>query len=377
MHLLIMRKNNATQIAKTLAPELFSRATEADQKGQLPKEDIDALKSSGYLALNIPKRYGGYEYSLRECVEAQLELAQGSGSTAIVAAMQLQVLGAARDCKTWADDLFERFCHETVNGALFNSVATEPDLGSPSRGNLFKSTAQLTETGFCINGHKNLTTGGHHLTHMLVKAMCDDRPAVFLVEQTREGIRWENTWQHALSFRASDSHDVHFENCEIPSENLVRSHPNPPGNPSPWFAMMLASVYLGTAIAARNTVIQYALERVPTALGKPIATLPKIQRQIGELDMPLQAARSLLLDTAETWNYNIANIARAKQYAISVANEVTDKALQIAGGAALTPSLPLERYFRDVRAGHMQPPSGDTALEMIGQNAIDQMKDKK
>jgi alkylation response protein AidB-like acyl-CoA dehydrogenase len=50
---------------------------------------------------------------------------------------------------------------------------------------------------------------------------------------------------------------------------------------------------------------------------------------------------------------------------------VTDKALQIAGGTSLTRDLPLERYFRDTRAGLMQPPSGDTALEIIGRNAIE------
>ncbi|MEZ4516754.1 MAG: hypothetical protein R3C44_07910 [Chloroflexota bacterium] len=37
------------------------------------------------------------------------------------------------------------------------------------------------------------------------------------------------------------------------------------------------------------------------ALGKPIATLPKIQRQIGEIDAALQAARALLFEVAELW----------------------------------------------------------------------------
>ncbi|MBL8157243.1 MAG: acyl-CoA dehydrogenase, partial [Anaerolineae bacterium] len=36
----------------------------------------------------------------------------------------------------------------------------------------------------------------------------------------------------------------------------------------------------------------------------------------------------------------------------------------------LTRDLPLERYFRDTRAGLMQPPSGDTALEIVGNGAI-------
>ncbi|MGA1195954.1 MAG: acyl-CoA dehydrogenase family protein [Candidatus Latescibacterota bacterium] len=370
--------SNQTHItlAKDLATQFHTRANEADQKSKLPIEDIQALKSSGYLTLNIPKKYGGFDLSLRECIEAQLELAQGSASTALVTAMQLQVFGAARDCKTWTDEIYERFCTEAVNGALFNSVATEPQLGSPSRGALFKSTAEKTDTGYCINGLKTWTTGGKHLTHMLVKAMYQDEPAVFLVEQNRPGIRWEETWKDALSFRASDSHDVYFENCNIPKENRVIPHPAPPNIRSPWFPMMLASVYLGSAIAARNTVIQYALERVPTALGKPIATLPKIRRQIGEIDMPLQAARIHLLDTADTWHGNDAKIAAAKHFAITVANDVTEKALLIAGGTALTHKLPLERHFRDVRAGHMQPPSGDTALEIIGINAINSIETK-
>ena len=54
----------------------------------------------------------------------------------------------------------------------------------------------------------------------------------------------------------------------------------------------------------------------------------------------------------------------------------TDKALQIAGGTGLTRDLPLERFFRDTRAGLMQPPSGDTALEIVGRGAIEQISSK-
>ena len=65
-----------------------------------------------------------------------------------------------------------------------------------------------------------------------------------------------------------------------------------------------------------------------------------------------------------------ARIAAAKTMVTETANTVTDQALRIAGGSSITKALPLERYFRDVRAGAMQPPSGDTALEMVGRAAI-------
>jgi alkylation response protein AidB-like acyl-CoA dehydrogenase len=143
----------------------------------------------------------------------------------------------------------------------------------------------------------------------------------------------------------------------------------------------MAVVYLGAAVAARNAVIKYALERTPTALGQPIATLPKIQRQIGEIDLALQAARALLFEVAGQWTGEEENrrklyprVVAAKVQVIEAANDVTDQALRIAGGLSITKALPLERYFRDVRAGPMQPPAGDMALEMIGRHAIEEWK---
>ena len=52
----------------------------------------------------------------------------------------------------------------------------------------------------------------------------------------------------------------------------------------------MVATYLGTALAARDDVIRDALQRVPPALGRPISTLPKIQRLVGEMDVALQAA---------------------------------------------------------------------------------------
>ena len=94
--------------------------------------------------------------------------------------------------------------------------------------------------------------------------------------------------------------------------------------------------------------------------------------------MGLQAIQCLLLDVALQWEGDEAHrrrvfprVAAAKFMVTKVAGEATEIALQIAGGASITKSLPLERYFRDVRAGSMQPPSGDTALEMVGRAAIE------
>jgi alkylation response protein AidB-like acyl-CoA dehydrogenase len=274
-------------------------------------------------------------------------------------------------------------CRILVDGGLINAVASEPQLGSPSRGGLPQTYAipNPDGEGWLINGHKTWSTGGKHLTYMLVSLRIEEEPATILVPQDTPGVEWVETWREALSLRASDSHDVYFKDVVVPLDHLIsRGRSDGPASPSAWFPMVMAVVYLGAACAARNAVIKYALERVPTALGKPIATLPKIQRQIGEIDLALQSATALLFEVAGQWTGTEANrrqvyprVVAAKYQVIEVANEVTDKALRVAGGSSITKDLPLERYFRDVRAGSMQPPAGDTALEIIGRHAIEQV----
>lgn len=371
----------AHAMAETLAADIATRAAEADRRGELPPEDIAAIRASGYLAINVPSAYGGLGLGMADTIAAHLDLVQGSTSTAFVAAMHVQVMGNLFDTRDLPDDKIGALATAAINGGLFNSVASEPKMGSPSRGGRFETEAIWADDGWHIHGHKTWITGGQHLTHLLVKLMIEDDPAVILVTGATDGLRWDANWGNALSLRATNSYDLHFEDAIVPHDNLMQRGKSDKA-PNVWFPMMMGACYLGTAIAARNAVIQFALERVPTALGKPIAALPKIQRQIGELDLALQAAVALMMDVARAWR-GFGDDARAflprttaaKHFAVEVANRVTENALQIAGGQSLSDSLPLARYFRDVRAGLMQPPAGDTAFEMIGRAAIGAIPD--
>lgn len=365
-------------MAREVAADIATRADSADLAGQLPRRDIDVLRQSGFLRLSVPTEFGGLGRSLADCVAAEMELAQGSASTALVAAMQLQVFGHQRESRTWRTAAYEQMCREAADGGLFNSLASEPRLGSPSRGGLPDTTAVLSEDGrtLTVNGRKTWSSGGRHLTHLLLRVAIGDEPGVVLVRQHDAGMAWVETWRDALSFRASNSDDVTFRDVVVPAENLIEKG-NHRSVANVWFPMVLSALYLGTAVAARNAVIRFALDRVPTALGKPIATLSGIQRQIGEIDTALQSARALLFEVAEQCSRVdqdrsavFPRVAAAKLTVNRVANEVTEKALQVAGGSSLTHDLPLERYFRDVRAGNMQPPSGDTAFEIVGRAAL-------
>jgi alkylation response protein AidB-like acyl-CoA dehydrogenase len=136
-------------------------------------------------------------------------------------------------------------------------------------------------------------------------------------------------------------------------------------------------VYLGVGEAALRSLACYAKQRVPTALGKPIAELPHIQRGVGQMDVILRGARAVLYAAAQRWSEYLEaragmepELAAAKHMCTNAAITATDIALRTAGASGLDRKLPLERYFRDARAGLMHPPQDDKALELIGKAAI-------
>jgi alkylation response protein AidB-like acyl-CoA dehydrogenase len=59
-------------------------------------------------------------------------------------------------------------------------------------------------------------------------------------------------------------------------------------------------------------------------------------------------------------------VLEAKAYACEMALEVTDAAMRLCGGAAFSRHLPVERNFRDARAGAVMAPTTDILYEFIG-----------
>ena len=62
-------------------------------------------------------------------------------------------------------------------------------------------------------------------------------------------------------------------------------------------------------------------------------------------------------------------------FCMKAAVDVVNKAVDMVGGAALAKRLPLERHYRDVRAGPIHPIGGFDALELVGKHAFGLHKD--
>ncbi len=357
-------------------------ADEHDRNNTFPHETFAALRKAGYLALTVPIEFGGQGASPLEVMLAQEQLAKGSGSVALGATMHLGSMGGLADSRAWPPQLLERIFHDVVtDGALINGLASEPELGSPSRGGGFRTTADKVAGGWKVNGRKTWSTLSPGLTYGTVLLTLRDEDGTesrgsLLVPMASPGVRIEETWDN-LSMRATGSHDVIFEDVFVPDEYRLPQSPGLPASQVSGWTLLGSAVYLGVAQAARDFAVQFAKDRVPAGLGKPIAELQTVQHRIAQIDLLLLQSRSVLYGTAELWERQPElrdqigwQFAAAKYTVTNHAIEITDLALRVVGSVGLQRKHPLERYFRDVRAGLGNPPMDDVALTLIGRHAL-------
>lgn len=360
--------------ADELAQIFAAHAAEADRTGEVSGAAVAALKASGLAALTVPERLGGGGASLHEFALVQERLGRADASLALIAAMNGHVLGGLGEGGGWPAPIYDLVAHAAVTrGALTNSLASEPELGSPSRGGLPQTAAVRAPGGWRLSGRKTWSTGAPVLDFLAVTAAVGEEIWRFVLPAGTAGVGIERTWDGALALRGSGSHDVVFTDAFVPDAQAIPPSEHRSSSGAAWFWGAVAATYLGVGWGALAALTDYARARVPSALGRPIATLPKIQAAVGEIELELAQAGALLDQVTRVWSRHpeerdalLPHLAAAKYACTGAAVRATERALRTAGGAALAPGLPLERFFRDARAGPMHPPPDEAALEMLG-----------
>jgi alkylation response protein AidB-like acyl-CoA dehydrogenase len=357
--------------AEKLAIVFRERANKAKVDGDWLLANLEDLKKENFLSLTVPKEYGGEGLNLYEFLLVQEMLAKGDGATALSIGWHLGCLLENAENRIWDEKIFEQVCRKVVDSkSLLNFAATEPATGSPSRGGLPTTTAVKEGEQWRINGTKTFTSMAVALNYSLIPAKIGDtnQKGLFLIDHTLDGVSVEETWD-SISMRATKSDDLLLNNVLIPEENLVSADQGPP---LPKY-LQIPAVYIGIAQAASAYAVQFASEYSPNTLPGPIKDVPEVQRKVGEIELEIFKAREVLFSVARKWVLNPNNrlhmnheLAAVKHIATNSANRVVDLAMRVVGARSLSEKSPLQRYFRDVRAGLHNPPPDDAIIYMLG-----------
>ena len=355
---------------------LAANAERNDRTADFPADGIGVVHQAGLLTATVARRHGGPGAGLADTARILGALGRGDPSVALISAMTLFTHAAQAAAPTWPEDVYRAALAESVTApVLINALRVEPELGTPARGGLPKTVAVGDgDAGWSVTGRKIFSTGAQGLRFMAVWARTDDaepRAGSFLVRNDAPGITIERTWDH-LGLRASRSDDVTFD--ATPAMGAILD-PRPDSSLMAWNSLGLSSLYLGVASAARDWLLKFLSERTPASLGAPLATLPRFQQAVGEIEAALGSAAELVDAVARRVDDgDEASVTRApsvKLIATRAAIGAVEQAMELTGNNGLSRKNPLERHYRDVLCSRVHTPQDDSIALAAGRAALD------
>lgn len=365
-------------LEKVVAP-FAERAKKHDEQGTFPFENYQDLKEIGYQALTIPKKYGGLGISLYEMIKLQEIIAASDGATALSIGWHMGITKHLGENEVWKEEIYEAVAQDILNkGSLINHAATEPATGSPTRGGKPETTAKKMANGWRISGRKTFTTLAPILDYFVVSASIEgaDQVGNFLVKRGKNGVVIDETWD-SIGMVATGSHDLVLQDVHVDEEDLVE-YLTPGDKPAAGWLLHIPACYLGIARAAHAYAIEFATTYSPSSIKGTISDIPAVKQKIGEMELRILEGESFLYTVAKKWDESDEKnrqkmkpaLGAVKLSVVNKALEIVDLAMRIVGARSLSKQNPLQRYYRDVRAGLHNPPMDDMTVTQLATAAI-------
>src|ERR1700730_8632512 len=206
--------------------ELYPLAPRMDNEEWWPTEVFAHLGANGYLGVTVPEEYGGGGMDLFTSGLVLQAFARWNHAIALawVAHDNLCVNNLYRN----ADELLRReYLPGLCSGQLVGALGlTEPGAGSDALGSM-RTTAGNCGDHYLINGSKLFITNGPIADVLLVYAKTSPQKgphgiSAFIVERGFPGFRVAQKLTK-MGFRGSQTAELVFEDCRVPSENLFGS----------------------------------------------------------------------------------------------------------------------------------------------------------
>jgi acyl-CoA dehydrogenase len=250
--------------------------------------------------------------------------------------------------------------------------STEPEAGSDVGSMKTRAVYHAATDEWVLNGQKAYATNGGIANVHVVSALVDPElgargQAMFVVPPGTKGLESPKKLRK-LGLRASHTADVFLDDVRLPGScllggreslearlNRARTGQRTSGQASMrTFELSRPTVgaqALGIARAAYEYALDYAKSRV--AFGRPIIENQGIAFALADMRMEIDAARLLVWRAAwmgrNNQPFDAGEGSMSKLKAGEVAVSVTEKAVQILGGAGYVRDHPVERWYRDAK----------------------------
>jgi alkylation response protein AidB-like acyl-CoA dehydrogenase len=361
--------------------EVAPVAAELDREHRVPHEIMHALGEIGLLGVCFPQEYGGMGAGeLGYCILME-ELGRVCTSTAANVGAHIGI-GAMVIYLDGTPEQKEKYLKPLAAGKKIAAFGlTEPSAGSDAAN--VRTRAVREGDSYILDGGKVFITNGGYADIITVMAATDPTLGAhggitaFIVETDWDGFSVARE-EDKMGIHGTSTAELVFEALRVPRENVL-------GKVGEGFIpfmksldmgrLTLGAACLGGAQAALDLAVRWAETR--RQFGVALAHKQAVQWMIANMATEIEALRSLVYRVGRMADEPQGVVgtsaftqlaAMCKMYGSEVASRAIDRALQIHGGAGVSRSFAIERFFRDARIAEIFEGTNEIQRIVIASN---------
>ena len=357
-----------------------------DEEETIGDDVIRALARAGFLALSIPKEYGGLGLSVTAYARVFGELSRTDASLAVLVGVHCG-LGSKAIVLFGTAEQKARYLPMLARGETLAAYAlTEPETGSDAQH--VKTVARPSADGshWILDGRKLWIGNGHRAGVIATFAQTEverggktvSRPTAFIIRPDMPGFRVERTIRK-MGIRGSTQAELVYEHLEVPADHVL-------GAVGKGFGVAVHVLNGGRlTLAAGCTagskeilgqMTEFADARVQ--FGRPIADFEITQRKIARIASDIYAADAMLGILTELASSSrdadaddwALEAACCKVFTSEMVWRSADELVQVAGGRGFVKPYAYERWLRDSRINRIFEGTNEILRLFIALNGI-------
>jgi isovaleryl-CoA dehydrogenase len=330
-----------------------------DNEEWWPEQAMPQLGAMGFLGVTADPALGGAGADFFTSALITQALARWNHSLALsyIAHENLCLSNIALNASA---DIKARYLPGLCDGSLIGALGlTEPGAGSDALGSMAMTARREGNDRFVLNGRKLYITNGPVADVILVYAKTDKAAgskgiSAFVVEKGFAGFAVAQKLDK-MGFRGSTTAELVFDDCVVPTENLVGEENCGVGvvmSGLDFERAIVAMINLGMAERALDLAIDYARDR--QQFGRPIGDFQLIQGKLADMYVGVETMRTLCYRTCAEANAATEGgrgeihklTAAAILYSAETCTRIVSDALQIFGGSGYMRETEINRLYR-------------------------------
>jgi len=359
-----------------------------DEEERIPEDVIQALAAEGFLAISIPREYGGLGLSAAAYAHVFGAVSSLDPSIGVLVAVHCGLCAKAI-VLYGTHEQKERYLPMLARGETLGAYAlTEPETGSDAQHIVTRARLSEDGTEWILDGRKHWIGNGQRAGVITTFAQTEVvkngekvlRPTAFIIRPDMPGFRVVGTVRK-MGIRGSTQAELAYEGLRVPADHVL-------GTVGKGFTIAVNALNAGrmslasgcTTGTKRILAQMREFTEARVQFGHPIADFEITQRKLARTATDIYASDAMLAELtrlADSPDGEYAlEAACCKVFTSDMLWRAADEMVQLAGGRGFVKPWPYERTLRDSRINRIFEGTNEILRLFISLNGIKEPADR-